>query len=102
MPRARGSQSSRYLQAAEVPKTPKLQGPVCRRGGQDLIHGGELHTPDSALVASEDAQQRAIGAGPQLGQPVLRAAGNELVVRRNGHAVDVLERPHKYTERKAV
>lgn len=102
LPRARGSLNSHYLQTAEVPKTPELQCPICWRGGQDLIHWGELHTPDSTLMSSEDTQQRAIRTGPQLGQPILRACGNQLVIWRNCHAVYVLEKSQKYRECKAV
>lgn len=46
-------------------------------------------------MSSEDTQQRAIRTGPQLGQPVLWARGNELVVWRNCHAVYVLQKSQK-------
>eukprot|EP00128_Syssomonas_multiformis_P003221 Colp12_sorted_trinity150504_noHs@32111 len=69
---------------------PHLHGAVATAGHQGLVYGREGHLPHAALVAVEGGDGRQVRGAPQPHGLVLRGGGDDGVVGRHRHGVDIL------------
>ena len=80
-------QGRQALASADIPHLAHL---VARGRNQQLLSRGELDVPDAAPVPFEGLLECQRTRLPDIYRLVLRARGNQLVVRCDSHSIDIL------------